>query len=556
MQTINIPDFTNTAPLDFSNPDDNVQGKIDEAIALIRKTMLGARYPLLIHGKGVWSEKTFARENPSKTNEIIGNVDMATTDHVGACIEKLQHSKVLQEWSTAPVEYRAKRLRWVADKFREKRFFFIALTILETGKSAPEADGEICEAIDFLEWYAAYAPFVVELCNKTLISPCGEKNSAEVVPATRVPICASIQPWNFPVAISVGPAAAALVSGYAVLYKPSQQSSVIGYHMVKTFLDAGIPPALLHFLPGSGKEIGTYMVKHRQVSAVAFTGSKKVRDEIQYDIAEFNKNEIPRIAMRDRYQKQALALESGGKNAIIVDSDADMDEAVVGISDSTFGFQGQKCSACSRLIIVDKDGIHGEVYKAITSRLKDRMKSMRIGNAEDPKNQIGPLIDINAYNKFNTYLDTAKGDECVVTTRVIPSASHSHGYFVPPTIVEQLHPYSKIAQEEIFGPLLSVFSALSFEDAIHLANASEFALTAGIYSRNEDNIALAKRMLIAGNIYINHKITGAVVGKQPFGGFKMSGNGTKAGGWDYLLSFLLQQKNITENTMRRGIPLE
>ncbi len=556
MQTINIPEFTNTPPLDFSDPGDMVRSKIEGAIAFLRKTAIGKSYPMLIHGKEVWSDKTFTRENPSNTKEIIGTVSMATTDNVGACIETLRESKELAVWSTLPVEKRAEKLKRVAQRFREKRFFFIALTILETGKSAAEADGEICEAIDFLEWYAAYAPFVVELCNKTLISPPGQKNSADVIPASPVPICASIQPWNFPVAISVGPAAAALVSGYAVLYKPSQQSSVIGYHIVKAFIHAGISPELIHFLPGSGKEIGTYMVKHRHVTAVTFTGSKKVRDDIQFSIAEFNKNQMPHINVSERYQKQALALESGGKNAIIVDSDADIDEAIVGISDSAFGFQGQKCSAASRLIIVDKDGYHGKIYKTIVSRLEERIKSMLIGNAEDSKNQIGPLIDVNAYNKFTKYVEMAHRDKCVVTTGGIISEVEEKGYFVPPTLVEHVQPYSQLAQEEIFGPLLSVFYALDFETAIKLANASEFALTAGIYSRNEEHITIAKRMLIAGNIYINQKITGAVVGKQPFGGFKMSGNGVKAGGWDYLLSFMLNQKNISENTMRRGIPLE
>ena len=556
MPTITIPDFTNEPLSDFSDPELRVWDKIGDALHFARAMVLGQTYPVIAGNYECRSNTLITRRNPSHTDEIIGHVSLSRPCDIDRGIHALETGKTLKQWMRASYAERGAHLMRVAEKFRERRFFFVALMMLEVGKSAPEADAEVSEAIDLIRWYALYAPFLEEFSNKTLHSPRGEKNSAAYIPAHPFPICASIQPWNFPLAISVGPAAAALVSGYAVLYKPSEQSSITGYHIARTFYEAGIPRELFQFFPGYG-DTGSYLVRHPSVSAVAFTGSNKVRQDIQRAIAEFNTSGLSHIPPRERHEKRSLALESGGKNAIIVDSDADFDDAVVGVCDSAFGFSGQKCSACSRLIVVDDKGEDGKRYETFMKRLSERVKSLHVGSPEDPKNKVGPLVDEEAVAKFRSYVAHAHNEGCrLVAEGSISDSTERRGYFVPPAIFDHVGFSSRLAQEEVFGPLLSVFCVSTFQGALSLANDTEFALTAGVYSRSPKHIECAKEGLRAGNIYVNRKITGAQVGRQPFGGFGMSGNGTKAGGWDYLLSFFPVSKVVTENTMRRGIPLE
>lgn len=552
-KTINIPSFRNEPFLDFSCLE--VTQNILSEVRYIRKDILGNTFFPLIAGMPVSVDSVSVRENPSNTSETIGRIHLASKKNADDVIKLIQHSEEAKKWNQLSMSERARMVRPIAECLRKKKNFLIALVMLETGKNAVEADAEICEAIDFIEYYSAWGTFIDKLNEASIISFPGEKNEGKYVPLGAYPICISIQPWNFPIAISVGPTVAALIAGYSVIYKPARTSSILGSYIARAFHAAGIPKDVFHFFPCKGGEVADYLIRHEHVNAIAFTGSKEVKSSIQKIVSEFNQKTVFSLPASDRYEKKAVALESGGKNAIIVDSDADMDAAVVGVSDSAFGFQGQKCSACSRVIVIDKNGREGAVYQGFLERLKQRVRSFRVGPPEDFKNKIGPVIDENARNKIFEYIDLAKKNCTSQIAYEGDLVNVSGGYYVPPVIVEEFDHHSRISQEEIFGPVLVVLCARDFDEAVHIANSTEFALTGGLYSRNPEHIARIKRELRVGNIYINKKITGAIVGRQPFGGFKQSGGGTKAGGWDYLLS-LIFSVSISEDTMRHGIPIE
>lgn len=544
---IEIPEFQNEPLLDFSKPE--TREKIQKHLKSVRDVVLGIEIPLLISGIPVFTERKTRRENPSDIKETVGYICLAGQKEADLALKVLISDNQVKEWMKLSFEKRSSYLKKAAQLLRQKRYFFIALMAIETGKSFVESDAEICEAIDFLEYYSNSTLFLAKLNQETLISLPGEKNESFYIPIGKRAIGVSIQPWNFPLAISIGPLAAGLITGHAMIYKPAEQSSVIGYYLAKIFYNAGIPKEIFHFLPGYGEETGDYLVNHPAIKVIAFTGSKEVKRKIQNAVWKFNLRIIDSLPMEERYEKRIAVLESGGKGAIIVDSTADLDEAVVGVCDSAFSFQGQKCSACARIIIV------GKTYEKFIQRLKERMESLPIGSPEDPKNQIGPLINKDAYDKVLSYMPLVEQEGKILAYGIVPQELKDKGYFVPPILVGDLSPDSRIAQEEIFGPLLAVFKANTFEEAIALVNHTEYGLTNGVFSRNPENIEKAKRELQAGNIYINRKITGAIVGRQPFGGMKMSGNSAKAGGWDYLLNFF-DRKNICENTIRRGTPIE
>jgi len=351
-------------------------------------------------------------------------------------------------------------------------------------------------------------------------------------------IAVVIAPWNFPLAILCGMTTAAMVAGNTVIMKPSRHSSAIAWRLMDALRRAGMPPGVVNFLPGSGEDSGAYLVEHPEVSLIAFTGSRQVGLGI-FEAAG-------RVKPGQKQLKHVVC-EMGGKNAMIIDDDADMDEAIPAIAYSAFGYQGQKCSALSRLIVLEGN------YNRVVGRLIEACRDLKIGPPEEPGTMVGPLIDKVAYERILAYVELGKKEGTLAFQGRAPDGG---GFFVPPTIFTDVSPAARIAQEEIFGPVLCVFKARNLDEALAWANGTEYALTGGFFSRSPANIERVKAELEAGNVYINRAITGAMVARHPFGGFKMSGGGTKAGGRDYLLHFLLPRV-VTENDMRRGFaPVE
>ena len=551
MTTIDIPELPNEPLLDFGDTEAKVREQIVEAVETVRKNFTVA-VPHFVAGVPRYSSSClFTRENPSRTDEEIGRVSFASRETVSDAVRHVSGSSDAREWARMPLAARARYFKAVAQKIREQRFFFIALIMLETGKQAPLADAEVCEAIDLVEHYAAHAVFLEKLGNAMLFSPMGEKNSVRYRPyGPRTPTCAVIAPWNFPLAISAGPITAALLSGHSVLYKPAEQSSVTGYFLARLFYEAGIPHDLLHFLPGKGEEVGRELVENPGVHGVAFTGSLSVRREIRDAIARFNKEELPKLPPELQWEKRAYALESGGKNAMIVCPDTDTDRVIEDVTESAYGFQGERCSALSRLVIPDETG---KRFHEIVGRLAARVKDLPVGSPEDPKNIVGPLIDRDAFLRVRSCMKDAREKGNVLAEGVVPA--DERGYFLPPMLVGDLPFESPLVTEEIFGPLLTVCRVRTVEEAILFANRSRYALTFSVHSRNPELVAHICREIDAGVVYVRGKTTGAVPGRQNFGGGKESGNGTKAGDFTYLLPFL-HQVHLSENTMQCGIPME
>jgi RHH-type proline utilization regulon transcriptional repressor/proline dehydrogenase/delta 1-pyrroline-5-carboxylate dehydrogenase len=514
--------FRNEPLLDFSkarNRDD-----MGRALRAIKERGDG-RYPLSIGGREVMTDTEIRSRNPARPGEIIGRVSSATKKEADAAIGEAL--KAAQSWRRTAPEKRAAYLLAAAQEMRKKRVELAALEVLEAGKTWKDADGDVCEAIDYLEYYGRE---MLRLgVPAALGNYPGEENEYRYEPKG---IGVVISPWNFPLAIATGMASAAVVTGNCVIFKPSGLSPLAGRELCEIYRSAGLPAGVLQFLPGPGSDVGEHLVSHPSMDFIAFTGSR----EVGLGIVE----RAGATAPGQRTVKKVIA-EMGGKNAIIVDETADLDEAVKGIVESAFGYQGQKCSACSRVIVV------GDIFDELCDRLTEAAKSIRIGPPEEPATFMGPVIDEAAMKKIKTYIELGKKEGTIVLERNAPG----EGYFVGPVIAIGVKPGSRIATEEIFGPMLSIMSAADMDGAIGLANDSIYALTGGLFSRSPANIQKAKREFRAGNLYINRKITGALVGRQPFGGFGMSGTGTKAGGPDYLLQFM-NPVSVSENTIRRG----
>ena len=432
-------------------------------------------------------------------------------------------------WSQTSFDERARVIRRVADRIRQRRYELAAWEVFEVGKTWAEADADVVEAIDFCEFYA-------EEARRLGRGRLTQDIPGEVSIETYIPrgVGAIIAPWNFPLAILCGMTVAALVTGNTVVIKPAEQSSVIGALFMQALEEAGMPPGVANLVSGTGEAVGSYLVVHPEVDFIAFTGSREVGTAIW---------QVAGITHPGQRNLKKVICEMGGKNALIVDTDADLDEAVLGIIHSAFGFQGQKCSALSRLILV------GEVGQRLLPRLTEAAAALKIGYPEDPSTDVGPVIDAEAKAKIDHYRAIGKQKHKIAFEAAIPD--HLNGCFVAPSIFVDVPIDAQIAQEEIFGPVLSVHQADDLNQAIELANATPFALTGGLYSRSPDNIAKVRRSFQVGNLYINRSITGAIVGRHPFGGFYMSGGGTKAGGRDYLLNFTFPRV-VTENTLRRG----
>ncbi|HZX48769.1 MAG TPA: aldehyde dehydrogenase family protein, partial [Nitrospirota bacterium] len=421
---------------------------------------------------------------------------------------------------------RAAYLFKVAEMMKDKRFELTALQIYEVGKSWKEADGDVSEAIDYLEYYGRE---MQKVGSGYYGNYPGEVNDYHYVPRG---IGIIISPWNFPLAIPTGMVAASIVTGNCAIFKPSGFSPVTAWKLVEFFKEAGLPPGVLQYLPGPGNIIGDYLVSHPGIDFITFTGSK----DVGLRIVGLASDTIP----GQRNVKRVIA-EMGGKNAIIVDETADLDEAIKGVIESGFGYQGQKCSACSRVIVLN------DIYAEFCERLKDAAESIRIGPPERPGNFMGPVIDSSAHKKIIEYIEIGKDEG---KPHIINPINIS-GNFIGPVLFEDVEPEAIIAQEEIFGPVIAIIRADDLSSALEIANSTEYALTAGIFSRSPVNIQKAREGLRAGNIYINRPITGALVGRQPFGGFGMSGIGSKAGSPEYLLQFM-HPVCISENVLRKG----
>ncbi|MEP6821838.1 MAG: aldehyde dehydrogenase family protein, partial [Chthoniobacterales bacterium] len=411
-------------------------------------------------------------------------------------------------------------------------FELSALEVYEVGKPWVEADGDIREAIDFLLFYAQEIRRIGQ--PKLTQHILGEESYQHYWPRG---VALVIAPWNFPIAIMCGMVSAALVTGNTVIMKPAEPSAVCSALLMEMFEEAGVPKGVLNFLPGHGSIIGAHLVDHKDVDLIAFTGSREVGLKIW--------EECGKTRPGQRELKKMIC-EMGGKNAIIVDSDADLDETIVDTIYSAFGYQGQKCSACSRLIVMEEN------YDRVVERLIAAAASVRVGDPTAPGILVGPVVDERAYKRIKERIADGKTEATLAYQATdIPA----EGYFIPPTIFTDVKPDGRLAQEEIFGPVLSVIKVRDLDEAIRVANNTQYALTGGFFSRSPANIERVKAELEAGNVYINRSCTGAVVGRHPFGGFKMSGGGTKAGGSDYLLQFLVPRV-VTENIMRHGFAPE
>jgi RHH-type proline utilization regulon transcriptional repressor/proline dehydrogenase/delta 1-pyrroline-5-carboxylate dehydrogenase len=488
--------------------------------------------PVVIDGVREPDGERFTRRDPSDHGRVVAEVVAASPAAATRAVAAA--ARALPAWRELGFERRAQLLRAAAAIMRRRRFDLAALEVFEVGKPWREADADVAEAIDFCDYYALEAE---RLAVPRRIDVPGEENVTGCVPRG---VAAVIAPWNFPLAILCGMTSAALVTGNTVVMKPAEQSSLVALALHEILLEAGVPPGAVALLPGRGEVVGPTLVAHPDTAIVAFTGSRAVGLAINAQAAE---RSAAGGAARSRSIKRVIA-ELGGKNAIIVDDDADLDEAVVAVVQSSFGFQGQKCSACSRVIV------HERVHDAFVERLAGAVKSLRVGPAADPGVRVGPLVDEEARDRVQSFIDLGRRTARELVAVDVGSLATT-GWFVGPHVFTDVDPAGPLGQEEIFGPVLAVFRSRDFAAAIALANGTDYALTAGVFSRSPSHLRQAAAELEAGNVYLNRGITGALVARQPFGGYRMSGIGSKAGGPDYLLQFVVP-RTVTENTLRRG----
>ncbi len=517
--------FSNIADIDFSKFE-NIELQ-SQKLREIRE-QFGRSYPLIINNETVKTNEWMDSLNPARPQEIIGKIAKATPPQAESAIASARVAFPL--WSALSSRERANYLFKAAQIMQSRRSELTAWIIYETGKAWAESDADVSEAIDFLNYYSCEVIRLGDFFSMFQVP--GETNDYHY---TGRGVGIVISPWNFPLAIITGMSSAALAAGNSIIIKPATQSAVVASKLMEIYLDAGLPPGVVNFLPGPGGKTGEHLVQHKDSAFVIFTGSKEVGLRINQLASQQQSGQ--------RFVKKVVA-EMGGKNAIIVDNDADLDEAIIGTLSSAFGFQGQKCSACSRVIVLEN------LYTAFVERLIDSAKDIPIGLPEDPHFIIGPLIDKNAQQRTLQYIEQGKKEARLMLQGSIPERCQQ-GFYVSPTIFSDVPPHAVIAQEEIFGPVLSVIKARSLDEALTIANDSEFGLTGGIFTRSPSSIKKAINQMQVGNLYINRKITGAVVGRQPFGGFKMSGIGSKAGGPDYLLQFMIP-RTVTENILRQG----
>ncbi|HWA85961.1 MAG TPA: proline dehydrogenase family protein [Opitutus sp.] len=519
--------FTNAANTDFAVAPN--REKLRAALAHL-SVHLGQRHPLVIGGKKISDRDYIASVNPAHPAQIVGHWARATIADADAAVAAARAA--CPAWRDAPVEDRAAILDRAAALMESRRHELSAVEILEAGKPWIEADADISEAIDFCRFYAAE---MRQLDRPVVTQPVpGERCVQRWTPrGTGV----AIAPWNFPLAILTGLTVAPVVAGNTVIMKPAEQTVVIATRLMDILTEAGLPAGVVNFLPGFGEDVGAHLVAHPQIDFVAFTGSRAVGTKIW---------ETAGRTQPGQANLKKVVCEMGGKNALIIDNDADLDEAIPAVLYSAFGFSGQKCSALSRLIVLE------DVYDHLVERLIAAAAAIPVGDPAQPGTVVGPVIDADARKKILGLIEQGKKESRLAWQAALPAAAAAGGgYFVPPAIFTHVQPGHVIAREEIFGPVLAILQARDLDEALAIANATDYALTGGIFSRSPRALARAERELQCGNVYLNRGITGAIVERHPFGGYRMSGGGTKAGGKGYLENFLFPRV-IAENVMRRG----
>lgn len=512
-----LPEFRNEPYTDFTVPANRMA--MEEALAKVR-AQLGREYDLLIGGERLKTSDKLKSTNPARPDEVVGVLQKALPDMAANAVESAHHQ--FASWSRTPPVDRVRMLLKAGKLIRERKNEFNAWLAFEAGKTWPEAEAEVSEAIDFCEYYARE---MLRMAGpQSVVQLPGEKDEMRYLPLGAGVV---IPPWNFALAILCGMTVAALVTGNTVVIKPSSETPTIAAIFAETLLEAGFPLGSFSFVTGSGGAIGDALVSHPKTRFVSFTGSREVGLHINELAAKPQKGQI--------WIKRVVA-EMGGKDAIIVDANCDLDAAVEGVAVSAFGYQGQKCSACSRAIVDAK------VYDQFVEKLKVRTEKITAGSPDDPSFYMGPVISASAKKSIEKYIEVGKTEGRVLTGA---QPHDGKGHFLPPTIIVDVDPKARIFQEEIFGPVLAVTKSKSFADALEIANDSQYGLTGAVYSNDAAHIEQARNDFFVGNMYINRKCTGAMVGAHPFGGFNMSGTDSKAGGPDYLLLFL-QAKSIAQ----------
>lgn len=509
--TTKIIPFANEPFVNFTLPEN--KAAMEAALVKVRGE-IGKDIPLTIGAQSVMTEDKIVSINPGNVDQVIGRVSKASRDLAEQAMQEAL--KAFETWKYVPAKERAEYLFKAADLMRQRKHEFSALMVLEAGKNWGEADADTAEAIDFMEFYAREAIRLSETnIHQPLTKVAGEDNRLSYIP---LGVGVVIPPWNFPLAICVGMATAGIVAGNTILLKPSSLTPVIAYKFVELMQEVGLPAGVLNFIPGSGAEVGDYLTTHPKTRYVSFTGSKEVGLRINRLAAETAEGQI--------WMKRVIA-EMGGKDGIVVDETADLDAAAAGIVASAFGFQGQKCSAGSRAVIVES------VYDAVVEKVVALTNQLQIGLPEE-NFAVGPVCDKSSYERILSYIEIGKQEGRLLAGG---AKAEGNGFYIQPTVFADVDGNARIMQEEIFGPVLAIAKAKDYREAIDMYNNTEFGLTGAFYSKLEDRIEYALNEMHCGNLYINRKCTGALVGAHPFGGFNMSGTDSKAGGFDYLLLF-------------------
>jgi 1-pyrroline-5-carboxylate dehydrogenase len=522
-------EFRNEPLTDFTKPEHAaaMRAAIDKV-----KTQLGQEYPLVIGGERIKTDGKIDSINPANRTQIVGRFNKATKELANRAVETA--SKTFETWKNVPTEERAQLLFRVAELMRARKHELSAWMIHEVAKTWPEADGDTAEAIDFLEFYAR--DMLHYGAPQPLTKLAGEENRLEYIP---LGVGAVIPPWNFPLAIMAGMTGAAIVTGNTVVLKPSSDAPTIAYKFFELLEEAGLPAGVVNFMTGSGAEVGDVVVDHPKTRFVAFTGSKEVGLRINERAAKAHDGQI--------WIKRVVA-EMGGKDAIIVADDANLDDAATGVVQAAFGYQGQKCSACSRAII------DARVYDPMIEKIAERTAKIKVGDPADTATTMSAVINKKAFDSINAYVEKGKAEG----GRVVAGGGSDgeQGFFIEPTVIADVKAGSTIEQEEIFGPVLAVIKANDYDDALRIANDTQFGLTGAVYSTDEAKIERARREFHVGNLYFNRKCTGALVGVHPFGGFNMSGTDSKAGGHDYLLLFMQAKLSSAKMGVTKNAPVE
>ncbi|MFB3921062.1 MAG: L-glutamate gamma-semialdehyde dehydrogenase [Terriglobia bacterium] len=514
-----LPEFKNEPLSDFKNNPEQFR-KMKEAVEEVGKE-LGREYDLILGGERIKTDDKLISYDPGQKERIVGTFSKANKDLATRAIEVAD--KTFKTWSRVPVEERAELLLKTGKIIRERKYYYSAWLVYEVGKTWPEADADVAETIDFCEYYSRE---MLRLSKPQPLTPIpGEKNYLKYIP---LGVGVVIPPWNFPMAILAGMTLASIVAGNTVVLKPSSDSPAVGYKFVEALEKAGMPAGVVNFCPCPGGSVGDVLVGHPRTRYIAFTGSKDVGLHINELAAKTAPGQV--------WIKRVLA-EMGGKDSIIVDSETDLDQAVEGVAVSAFGYQGQKCSACSRAIVDEK------VYDTFLAKLKTRVEKIKVGPQTDPENYMGPVINAGSKKSILQYIEKGlkEGGRLITGGGEAPGP----GNYLQPTVIADVAPRATISQEEIFGPVLAVIKAKNFDDAMEIANNTEYGLTGAIYTKNRQKLDRAAEDFFVGNLYLNRKCTGALVGAHPFGGFNMSGTDSKGGGQDYLLIFT-QAKVVAE----------